>query len=142
MKTDVALLCECGCGTSIPSHDARGRPRRFVHGHAGGPLVGHEVTAETREKIAATKRGSRNPAWKGDRAGYNAIHKWLFTYYEKSGICEECETEAKTEWANVSGEYKRDRADFLELCISCHRRADIARPKRPAHLRIGEKDAS
>ncbi len=25
--------CECGCGTTIPSVDRRGRPRRFIHGH-------------------------------------------------------------------------------------------------------------
>ena len=25
-----------------------------------------------------------------------------------------------THWANVSGEYRRDRADYVELCIACH----------------------
>ena len=28
------------------------------------------------------------------------------------------------EWANISGEYKRNRNDFLRLCRTCHRRFD------------------
>lgn len=28
-------MCECGCGTVIPTLDKRGRPQRFVHGHNG-----------------------------------------------------------------------------------------------------------
>lgn len=29
------MLCACGCGTPLASKDAKGRPRRFVHGHNG-----------------------------------------------------------------------------------------------------------
>ncbi|MEN6567167.1 MAG: hypothetical protein ABFC57_12805 [Veillonellales bacterium] len=28
------------------------------------------------------------------------------------------------EWANISGEYKRSRSDYMELCPSCHRLFD------------------
>lgn len=31
-RTDC-VSCECGCGQTLPSRDARGRPRRFVRGH-------------------------------------------------------------------------------------------------------------
>lgn len=140
MQAEI-LLCECGCGTSIPSRDARGRPRRFVHGHAGGPLVGHEVTAETREKIRQTKLGSKNASWKGADAGYGALHMWVHRHFSKTGTCELCKSEKKTEWANISGDYLRMREDFLEMCISCHRRYDLMRRKHHL-LRIGQAHAS
>lgn len=29
-----------------------------------------------------------------------------------------------TEWANLSGEYRRDLSDYIELCVPCHRLKD------------------
>lgn len=31
------------------------------------------------------------------------------------------------EWANISGEYKRDRSDWVMLCPSCHRKIDMGK---------------
>jgi len=68
-----------------------------------------------------------NPAWKGDKAGYSAIHKWLVNHKKKIGICVMCKKDKRTEYANVSGKYKRDVKDFIELCTSCHRTFDNRR---------------
>lgn len=104
-------LCECGCGeptriapkTSLRSGHVKGQPLRFVNGH------------NTRLRV-----GQDHPGWKGEGAGYMALHNWLRRSKKKTGRCEECGASRKTDWANVSGEYRRDLADYQELCRSCH----------------------
>lgn len=81
------------------------------------------------------KRGEECNAWKGDRAGYAARHQRVYILYGKAYKCERCRTKTakRYEWANLSGEYKLERTDWKQLCVSCHRRLDAkARP-------IGEK---
>lgn len=76
------------------------------------------------------KTGDQDPNWLGDDATYNAKHKWIHKHWDKTGVCEDCGitpvakkvTRLKnlTQWHNISGLYKRDRADWLELCTKCH----------------------
>lgn len=65
---------------------------------------------------------SNNPNWKGDNVGYSGVHHWMTRHHGKPKLCEHCgTTEAKRyEWANISGQYKRRRDDFLRLCKKCH----------------------
>lgn len=83
--------------------------------------------ATTGQKISAAKRGTatvwgeRHGRWKGDAAGYHAIHKWIYRNKPRTGSCANCGVAGKrTEFANVSGKYRRDVNDFRELCPSCH----------------------
>lgn len=71
-------------------------------------------------------RGENNPNWKGDEAGYFAIHDWVKLRLGKPRLCSECgTTEAKKyEWANISGQCKRELTDWRRLCVSCHRKWD------------------
>ena len=63
--------------------------------------------------------------WKGDRVGYSGVHIWLNKKYGKAKECEFCGIlNGEYEWANKSGEYKRDVSDWLSLCLSCHRGYD------------------
>ena len=94
-----------------------------MHGRAN---KGRQFTDEHRANIGAAKRGSRSPVWKGDAAGYMAKHHWMRRHFEKQGVCEECGRVGKTDWANLSGEYRRDREDYAEMCRSCHFRRDYA----------------
>ena len=83
------------------------------------------------------KVGPLDPVWKGEDATYNAKHRWIHKHWEKTGQCEQCGAQPlprpgtrlkmATQWANLSGEYHRDRADWQELCVSCHRKLDYAR---------------
>jgi hypothetical protein len=87
-----------------------------------------EAAVRAREAQSAQKRGARNPRWKGDAAGYSAIHHWRLRNAPKAGRCAECGTAADTEWANVSGEQRRaDPSDWRELCRPCRRRFDASR---------------
>jgi len=77
------------------------------------------------KKILQTK-GERNGRWAGDKVGYQGVHSWLRREYGNASKCENCGTaESKRyEWANLSGGYKRDRRDWAELCVLCHRLID------------------
>lgn len=70
--------------------------------------------------------GINNPKWKED-VGYHALHQWVSYNYGKPRFCEQCKTSERRmyHWANISGEYKRDRDDWLRLCVSCHKKYDL-----------------
>jgi hypothetical protein len=109
-------LCECGCGEPAPvsakTYARRGVNRgdtlRFVSGH----------------NFRQSNRGPENPGWKGDGVGYMGLHNWLHRHKKRTGVCDECGAEGKTDFANISGEYRRDLSDFRELCRPCHRTLD------------------
>ncbi len=71
--------------------------------------------------------GDKNGTWKGEKAGYHAIHLWVNKYYGSPSVCDHCftKTAKKYEWANKNHTYKRLREDWLRLCTSCHRLFDI-----------------
>jgi len=69
---------------------------------------------------------------------YIAVHLWMRDNFTKTGICEFCNSPAKTEWSNKSGEYRKERDDWQELCRKCHKRYDMAHPEmRGASLSAG-----
>jgi hypothetical protein len=67
-----------------------------------------------------------NPQWKGDDAGYTAIHNWVRRKLGQPKYCEHCKRTDKKmyHWANISGKCKRDVLDWKRLCVSCHRKYD------------------
>lgn len=70
----------------------------------------------------------KNIKWKGDNASYYAKHIWVGNNFGKANKCEHCgETTKKITWANISGKFLRDRKDWKQLCISCHRKFDYSR---------------
>lgn len=73
------------------------------------------------------KRGSDHHLWKGEAVGYAALHDWVDRYKSRTGVCEWCGANGKTQFANLSGEYRRDLNDFAEVCASCHIRHDRKR---------------
>lgn len=69
--------------------------------------------------------GPRNHAWKGDAAGYQALHCRLYSRFGKPRECSVCGTsDAKAfDYANLTGNYT-DTSDFAPMCRSCHHRFD------------------
>jgi len=107
------------------------RPHTMPTGGSG--FLGKTHSPEAREKMAESKRGERNPGygkteelspnWKGDEVGYFGVHDWMTTHYGQPIGCDDCGTDdpvKRYEWANISGEYRRDRSDFRRLCKKCH----------------------
>jgi hypothetical protein len=71
------------------------------------------------------RTNEKHHAWKGQKASYSAAHKWMANNFKKIDSCFKCYgNKPRTEWANVSGKYKRDQNDWIELCSSCHRHFD------------------
>lgn len=84
------------------------------------------LSIEHKKKISVALRQEKSPEWKGEKAGYFAKHIWLCKYFDKKGVCSHYRTKTakKYEWANISGEYRRNIDDYVELCTSCHRKMD------------------
>jgi len=66
---------------------------------------------------------------KVNSSAYSKVHYWIKKEYGRPIKCEDSECSYKNpkryEWANISGEYKYERSDWMQLCPSCHRKYDI-----------------
>ena len=94
-----------------------------------------EINKGNREWMKGRNGISAN-AWKGEKAGYHAIHIWLNKFHKKSDSCQQCGTKifSRLEWANLSGEYKREIEDYMAMCPRCHRlfdQKDVCRKGHP-----------
>lgn len=84
-----------------------------------------------RNGIAARKAaprdqsGENNNNWRGDEAGYQALHKRLYALHGKPDRCTVCgtTTAAVFDYANLTGNYA-DPDDYAAMCRSCHARHD------------------
>lgn len=88
---------------------------------------GRKMSEEVKQKISeGIKRLNRlddkNTNWKGNKVGYQGLHIWIRRKLGKASKCNFCRSTRKRiyHWANISGEYKRDSNDFMELCPECH----------------------
>ncbi len=86
-------------------------------------LDGTRVPSKENPKI----RGENHPNWKGDGVGYAGVHDWIRKEYGTPSLCEYCDTEEskRFEWANITGNYNRERHNWKRLCVKCHRRLDL-----------------
>jgi len=88
----------------------------------------HNAGTATPRPRKGRRTGPSHHAWKGDEVGYDALHDWVRRYRDQPDACEHCgKTDKPLDWANKSGEYRRDLTDWLALCRSCHKRYDLAR---------------
>ena len=82
------------------------------------------------ERRAAARRDQRthaNHMWKGDDAGYQALHLRVQAARGKPSLCERCgATDGRFEWANLTGHYENVN-DYARMCVACHRRFDADR---------------
>ncbi|NDC96348.1 hypothetical protein EBZ38_12670 [bacterium] len=69
-----------------------------------------------------------HPAWKGNNAGYRAIHYRIVKLYGKAIKCENVKCEHKDyhrfEWACLDKDYGLQRDTWAMLCVFCHRQMD------------------
>lgn len=67
--------------------------------------------------------------YKNGAGAYVVLHRWVRKKFGKPNFCSLCKSGDKKiyQWANISGEYKRDITDWVGLCVSCHKRFDIGR---------------
>jgi len=66
-------------------------------------------------------KGEKNPHWKGDNAGYVAIHAWVARWKGRPKICEVCGNPSNNvQWANIDHRYRRVLEDYIAMCYRCH----------------------
>lgn len=71
------------------------------------------------------KTGKIPPNYKAENVSYSGLHHWVKYHLgtAKDRLCVGCGYQAK-EWANKSGQYKRELSDWQPMCIKCHRNMD------------------
>ena len=107
-------------------------------GHFYGIKIkkGEHFNSETEFKKG--RKGDRNekhPQWKGDNVGYGGIHTWLRINFGNPYKCENVDCLHKIskrfEWALIKGKKcERKRENFMQMCVSCHRKYDMTEKKR------------
>jgi len=74
-------------------------------------------------------RGEKHDRWKGDDATYGAIHEWVYRHLGQPNECKRCGKndlrKSQYHWANIGHTYKRNKEDWIRLCVSCHKRYDL-----------------
>jgi len=128
----MSATITCPCGTKFSVIPSRANRARFCSQVCKGRF---EVSAKPTFRRAGPAwnsgttgllpSGGAHANWKGDAVGYSSLHAWLYRHFGKAAICERCGSTVRVEWANRSGQYLRDRSDWLTLCRPCHRRYDI-----------------
>jgi len=92
--------------------------------------TGGKMLDVTKKKISQSLKGKKkvvtNPMWKGDSVKYPALHTWMINNFGQPKECEFCRSNDRKmyHWANKTGRYKRDRNDWLRLCVPCHKKYD------------------
>ncbi len=91
---------------------------------ANPELHQQRVSASLRGRFGADSR-----RWKGEDAGYVAIHLWIKKHWGAPDHCDMCGCfgASRYEWCNLDKQYRRVRRDWAQLCPSCHRKYDHAR---------------
>ena len=83
------------------------------------------------------KLGSKNPQWKGNKVGYNALHDWIRSNNNFDKKCNNCnKSNVWLDLANKSGKYKRNLSDWEYLCRKCHMTKDGRLQKAGKNLRM------
>jgi hypothetical protein len=117
----IDFTCE-GCGIAA-------RKKRYLFLKSKRHFCSRQC--QIKFQLQAKPVGEASPHWTGMEAGYNAKHKWISRYAGKATRCSFDPNHAgpRFEWANVSGEYKREISDYMQLCVRCHRKFDSERRK-------------
>ena len=131
----------CAVASCIRPHDSRGYCAMHwtrVRKHGNPERVGRSGYAHP--------KGDRNPNWVGDRAGYNTVHNRLRRAYGQPTQCTHCGVadgrpiQWALNWDRVAEvrhwktsrrgkvellPYSTDPADYIGLCLKCHRAFDL-----------------
>lgn len=62
-------------------------------------------------------------------SAYTMVHDWARSEFGRPQLCENCGStrDQRYCWANISGQYHRERSDWKRLCYTCHKRYDSGR---------------
>ena len=119
------IYCACGCGKTTSKYimvndkPKKNRPKKFKKGHADSPH-----SEEFRKKLSEAQTGSNNILWKGDDAGYVALHNWVRRHFWPTRLCQMCMLVPPDDLANITKIYNRDFKNWRYACTKCHIKFD------------------
>lgn len=152
-RIDTRKNCSRKCSNNNPKKANTCKERSM--GNDWGSL--RKITEELRHKISASsktawadqsrrhtlsikRRGINNPNWKQESTNYSTIHKWLVRSYGRAYRCEALNCKSRSlrfDWALLRGKrYIREKANFIQLCRSCHNSYDRAGGKNVREIFI------
>lgn len=113
------------------SEARKGKPVWWMLRGLPNPMQGKKTSENPQHKQAMVEfQGKANPAWKGNKVGYTALHQWVYKKLGQPRLCEHCGNSdlkpRQYHWANKSRKYKRNVTDWIRLCASCHKKYDNA----------------
>lgn len=79
--------------------------------------------------LGSNQKGVNNHNFKGF-THYSSLHSSLSTWYGKTTKCEICGKSRDPsklrdiDWANITGQYKIERSNWMPMCTKCHSRFD------------------
>lgn len=76
-------------------------------------------TAEVKSQLSLAKSSEKNPMWKGDAAGLDALHIWVAKRLPRPKLCSDCGVKPPLDLAN-KGVYDRSLENWEWLCRRCH----------------------
>jgi hypothetical protein len=125
----LVVTCPCGelfLAPQVRVDDGRGKhcSRPCAHKYKKRHEASVYTNSTTLQPGHAGWSGPDNPKWKGDEAGYAAIHAWLYRHKQRPEKCEWCGDGGIIDWASISHEYLRNLDDWAALCRKCHRNHD------------------
>lgn len=109
----------CSCGKKLKRKQAK-----YCSYSCNNKYRTFKFSKSRNKKISKTTMGEKNHNWKGDKVGYQALHRWVERHKPKSKLCECCGKAKPYDLANISGKYKRDIKDYEWLCRKCHMKKD------------------
>ena len=76
--------------------------------------------------FSKTQVGTKRIILRNGQSAYEAIHQWVKRQLGTPMICIKCldSSQGIYDWANISGEYKKDLSDWIRLCRKCHSTMD------------------
>ena len=116
------IYCGCNCGKTRSRVNSSGNIRTHLAGHG---IKGKHHSEEHRKNLSEAQRGEKNHRWKGDNAGYEALHHWVRKHFWPTGLCQMCMLVPPRDLACITGIYNREFKNWRYYCRSCHKIFDI-----------------
>ena len=147
-RVETAKYCSRSCSTAS-TKNATGHKMSISHKEKLSNLnkgnkycLGQRwnLSEETKEKMGEARKrlGTKPPImrttnyrlWLENPSLYDSIHAWVRRHFGRPMQCEECavtnDNPRMIHWANISGEYRKDREDWHRLCAGCHKRSHLS----------------
>lgn len=91
-----------------------------------------------RKPTSRKNLGAKHGSWKGESAGYTALHDRVKRARGTPSECKRCgvtDPSMVYEWANLTGDYGSVN-DYERMCVKCHRNYDFTEEKRLRLLKM------